>query len=763
MTRKSRLINVFAAPAVLILLILVFAWEIWSLGPGESVWGVDIERYFYPFGEFASNAFRAGHLPRWNVNLFSGYPFVADPQTMLFYPFSWLLAVLPTSRVISWGVGFHLGLAALGTYLLIRCLGGRPTGALIGATVFAFCGSITPRLFAGHYSPLMSWAWMPWTLAAFLWAYNRRSLPLTILAAVPISMGCLAGYPAFWGYSVLTTGLLALYLAARTWSELGWRRSVVVILQFGLALGVGLMLSSAQLLPTLQLAIESSRAAHQTYEFAGSLSLPVHYLLTLFAPDLFGSPAGDVAYWSAFPAHYYWELSFYVGILPLLLLPLSGTLTDWRWRFFLALGGGALLLALGGEGVLHLLMYRFIPGFSLLRGPTRADILFSVSAAVLTGLSVDRWLASSSSEVVQRLAPMQRWIGMAAVLAVGVALLAVTLAAGQSDDLTVQRTLMVSSQALRFALLVAVSYILLQWGSQSGRYWLIVLATLAVILVDLWGFGQKFLLVEPIEETSIGWVMADMILAPERHTYRVVSTEHSASNGAIRFGFLSTDGYDFFTPSDADVLRDLARNQNDRILDLLSVRYLMVAEKDVDDTSVTGWKVVSQPAGTHFYERDRVGPRAFIVHNYELAADHDLALERLLDPTLDPYDVAVLESPANCDWEPLSIGSPPETPTILGYEQERVTLEVKAAQGGMLILGDLYYPGWHVQVDGRQATVHKVDYALRGVCVPAGQHQVVFYFDPPLVRQGILLSKVGLGLVLLAVLWSSWTALRARR
>ena len=64
---------------------------------------------------------------------------------------------------------------------------------------------------------------------------------------------------------------------------------------------------------------------------------------------------------------------------------------------------------------------------------------------------------------------------------------------------------------------------------------------------------------------------------------------------------------------------------------------------------------------------------------------------------------------------------------------------------------------------GEGPALVQVDYALRGVCVPAGEHRVVFYYDPPLVRQGILLSKVGLGVLLLAVLWSGWKALRERR
>jgi uncharacterized membrane protein YfhO len=81
----------------------------------------------------------------------------------------------------------------------------------------------------------------------------------------------------------------------------------------------------------------------------------------------------------------------------------------------------------------------------------------------------------------------------------------------------------------------------------------------------------------------------------------------------------------------------------------------------------------------------------------------------------------------------------------------------------MLILGDFYYPGWQAQVDGRATPVHRVDYALRGVCVSPGRHRVVFTFDPPVVRHGILISKIGLSVVGLAALSVLWEVMRRFR
>ena len=752
----ARLIRSLASPLLLLGLTLIFCWPLLTPAPGEGWWSLDANWHFYPFGRYVATALKESRLPLWNSHLFLGFPFLAEPQSMVFYPVTWLSIRWPVGKVLGWSLTLHFWLAALGMYALVRNLGGRKQGALLSGVVFAFSGFATSRLYGGHYPVLMTWTWLPWMLAAFHWAYRRRSLAGAILAGIPVGLGALAGSPPIWSLTLLALGLLALYLSHR---GTDWQRRILVLAQFGLMLLSGVLLAGAQLLPTLQLTMQSSRVTQLSYEFFSEAHMPVEYLLTLLAPDLLGSPAESVGFWAASVIPY-WESCFYVGISSLLLILLFRPRGDWRWRFFLPLGGGALLVSLGQAGAIHPLLYRFLPGFGLFRVPARAGMLFVLAAATLSGLALDRCLALSLEERASQLAGVKRYILLASGVALAVALLAILLGAVQQGNEIVQRVLLIANQATRFSLLLAGSYALLRLPGQGAHR---VILVLILVLIDLWGFGSKYLIVKPFEPPQLGWIMADLALPPERHTYRILPILRVRDrNEPLTFSFLSTDGYDPFTVGDADVLRDLAHQRSDRILDLLSVRYLMVAEEDVPDTPVTGWNVVTQPAGAHFYERDHVGPRAFVVHGYELAADHDDALERLLAPTLDPYTTAVLESPADCAWESLPAGVPPETATILGYEQERVTLEVEAAAGGMLILGDLYYPGWQAEVDGQPVPVHRTDYALRGVCVPAGRHRVVFTFDPPIVRQGIIVSKIGLGVILMAALWAGWEAIQSR-
>jgi uncharacterized membrane protein YfhO len=76
------------------------------------------------------------------------------------------------------------------------------------------------------------------------------------------------------------------------------------------------------------------------------------------------------------------------------------------------------------------------------------------------------------------------------------------------------------------------------------------------------------------------------------------------------------------------------------------------------------------------------------------------------------------------------------------YEPSRITLDVDSAEDGMLVLGEVYYPGWRARVDGSETRVHRVDYALRGVRLERGSHRVELVYDPVSLKVGLLITVV---------------------
>ncbi|MFQ5354865.1 MAG: YfhO family protein, partial [Thermodesulfobacteriota bacterium] len=67
---------------------------------------------------------------------------------------------------------------------------------------------------------------------------------------------------------------------------------------------------------------------------------------------------------------------------------------------------------------------------------------------------------------------------------------------------------------------------------------------------------------------------------------------------------------------------------------------------------------------------------------------------------------------------------------ILDYSENTVTVEVDSESDTVLVLGDLFYPGWKVKVNGEKSRIIRVNGLVRGVPLKAGSSKVVFCYMP---------------------------------
>ncbi|SHI49221.1 YfhO family protein [Algibacter luteus] len=76
---------------------------------------------------------------------------------------------------------------------------------------------------------------------------------------------------------------------------------------------------------------------------------------------------------------------------------------------------------------------------------------------------------------------------------------------------------------------------------------------------------------------------------------------------------------------------------------------------------------------------------------------------------------------------------------------------------GFAVFSEIYYPkGWKTYIDGKETSHMRVNYILRGMPIPAGNHTIEFKFDPEVVKTGssiALASSIMLGVLLLAGLF----------
>ena len=98
---------------------------------------------------------------------------------------------------------------------------------------------------------------------------------------------------------------------------------------------------------------------------------------------------------------------------------------------------------------------------------------------------------------------------------------------------------------------------------------------------------------------------------------------------------------------------------------------------------------------------------------------------------------------------------------IVDYGAHRITAEVEAATEGLLVLSEVFYPGWRVEVNGEPRPLLATNLALRGVYLEAGNHTVVYTYRPTVFFVGAAISIATVAAIIVAwILWPRPARLR---
>jgi hypothetical protein len=135
-------------------------------------------------------------------------------------------------------------------------------------------------------------------------------------------------------------------------------------------------------------------------------------------------------------------------------------------------------------------------------------------------------------------------------------------------------------------------------------------------------------------------------------------------------------------------------------------------------------------------------PRAFVPKSVKTATSDAEELEALASPQFNPADVAYVESPV--ELPPLCRGAAEITNEI----PTRIIISVHMETPGMVVLADNWDKGWRAYWNGKPVPILQVNYAVRGVVVPAGNGTLEFIYKPASLILGLWLA--GLALIVLA-------------
>lgn len=290
----------------------------------------------------------------------------------------------------------------------------------------------------------------------------------------------------------------------------------------------------------------------------------------------------------------------------------------------------------------------------------------------------------------------------------------------------------------------------------------VILYTALILLttIDLVGVGKRYLnddnFVDPTDyETAYKDYNADIEIKRDPSFFRVLNLAFGDGNNGFQVSIGNTfndaitsykhNAIGGYSPAKLGVFEDLKNKEifkniqawaasngkardSFQVLNMLNMKYVILPDQNNPKQTVAIKNVYA--LGNCWLVKDvRYVPNA----DAEMAA---------LD-SIDPANIVVIDQSFKnkVPFEPVYDSA--AYISLIKNENDDITYDFNAATNQFAVFSEMYYSkGWNAFIDGKQTDYAKVDYALRGLAVPAGKHTIEFKFEPKSVALGELLAKI---------------------
>jgi hypothetical protein len=512
---------------------------------------------------------------------------------------------------------------------------------------------------------------------------------------------------------------------------------------------------------------EALRRHGMSYEFAVSYSFPPEHLLTLLGPDLYGN--ADRFNLTYFGRVFYWDATYFIGVVALILaLHGLGAVDRPARRRALALAILLCVTAMGGYTPVYRFLYEYMPGFDLMRAPSKFLFFSSVFAAWLVALGTDRLLAGPAG--LRRTAVIA-----AALTAVAGALLAWSMWSPVSLDapggvmavlggfapnreykidgyaVDWYERLLVGFAIATATAMVATGLLVLARSHRRAVFLLIGLAIVELLIFARLGRGTSRLTIDADLRPQVTEAYA---ISGRMRVHETASNSNVAV-GRRKYGIYGYDPVvlrryiEFMMWSQGLEWREIHNStrfiprDHHRLHSMLRVRHRIDWQNKKLD------------------EYDDALPRFLFVDDYRVVPT-DAVLDAMADPEFDPRTSVILESEPTPAPVGRGKGRPGRTPRprlfVLDESTDHVDLEIDVAQPTILLITDAYSRGWRARARGGSEQLAyqllPANYVLRAVPLAAGHHSLRVEYAPAAFTAGVWVSSVsGVAYLAAVLLW----------
>lgn len=747
-------------------------------------WGNDAKEHHQKTGEYSfwSNAMFGGmpanysYMPRTN-NLFDRFTSV-------------VMLNLPP---------FHVGLVflyMLGFYIFLLALGCSPWLGIIGALAYGLSSYNIIVIEAGHVNKALVMATMAPVLGGILLCYQKKYLWGSLVTLFFTGLNVLWNHQQVSYYLLLIIIPLAIVYFIYALREKKVKDFFLSSALLLVVAGIAVLPAADRLIPTADYSKETMRGGavlQQTVsgEKSGKSGLDIDYAfqwsygrletMTLMIPNFYGASShynigrdsktyealkqtGQAEQFSKHAPMYWGDQPFtsgpvYMGAIICFLFILGLFVVKGPEKWWILAATLLSILLSWGKNFLFVneFLYNHLPLYNKFRAPSIALVMAGVTMVALAIITLRDILKTDNKKALIK--PLYYATGITGGISLFIALLGGSLfdftAAGDANypqwllaAIIEDRQGMLSGDAWRSFLLIILTAgsLWLYVNNKLKASYLIAVVGL-LVFIDMWTVDKRFLNNDHFMPKQVAKTIKPtqndlLILQDKDPNYRVLNLSTNTFNESTTSYFhKSVGGY---SPVKLRRYQDIIdfylsnKGINMNVLNMLNTKYVIVPTEQ-------GSIVQQNP--------DALG-NAWFVDSLLWVNTPDDEIKALAD--IDPANVAVIERSweSNVTIDPIITG---DTASIIltEYTPGKLTYQSQSDKARMAVFSEVFYKTWRATIDGQEAKPIRVNYILRGLEIPAGQHEVIFECVDEVYQKSAKLSTYGsilVGVVLLTLI-----------
>ena len=734
-----------------------------------------------------------GDYANWNSAMFSGMPAyqvgMAEPRSDIFTPVRSILTLAPFDLQLNVGILF---LYLIAFYVCLSMMGVSPLLSLLGAVAFGLGSYNIIIIEAGHITKAYAISMMAPILVGMLLTIRKKYLLGGILFSFALGLQIAFNHIQITYYTAIAGVVLgityAVYAIKDRWIKQFLTSVGVLLLGCAMALTINsrhLFVNQQYAEYTMRGGSEISVTPEDLYKdgepksIAGKTSgLDIDYAyswsygkgetFTLLVPGMYGGGSGetvskDSEFYKNFrqtQAPLYWgDQPFtsgpvYFGAIVMFLFVLGLIIVKGPERWWILIATLLSIIMAWGKNfaAFNEFLFEYLPMYNKFRTPSMSLVIANVTTVLMAILALKTIL---NKEVGQK--QLQKALYISTGITGGLCLMFVIFAgsfsySGLSDmqmasqygnqwqaiqDILVsdRKDLLVSDsmRSLILIILAAATIWLFNNNKLKNQNWVVV-AIIALTLFDLWGVDKRYLNDNnfvnknkiKLQPTQDDLIIDEYARINGDKDYRVFNVAVNTFNDSYPSAFHhQIGGYHAAKLRRYQDLIDfyLSRHINTDVLNMLNARYFVVPNGQ---------------GGTAVQRNVAALGNAWFVDNYRLVDDPNAEILALND--FDPAQTAIvnkefaellagkdLTRDSNSVIEP--VHQQPYNPDYLQYKS-------KTTKDQLAVFSEIYYkPDWIAYIDGERAEYIRVNYVLRAMVVPAGEHTIEFRNEAPLLHK----------------------------